>query len=203
MTTRIGIFGGTFDPIHYGHLAIAEEARVLLGFDRVLFVPAAQQPLKRNGHMATPAQRLEMARLACAGNPAFVVSPIEIERQGPSYTVDTLKALRAAGPDELHFILGADAAAELHRWHAAREIVVLAWIVAVERPGFKLDIAALERKLPGIGERLTLLEGPQMDIASSVLRQRSAAGQPVRYQLPDAVAEYIVEHRLYRKTTDH
>src|SRR5262245_33264429 len=101
MTTRIGIFGGTFDPIHYGHLAIAEEARVLLQFERVLFVPAAQQPLKRNGHLATPPQRLEMARLACAGNPAFEVSPIEIERQGPSYTVDTLKALRAAGSSEL------------------------------------------------------------------------------------------------------
>jgi nicotinate (nicotinamide) nucleotide adenylyltransferase len=120
MTTHTGILGGTFDPIHYGHLAIAEEARVLLGFERVLFVPAAQQPLKRNGHLATPAQRLEMARLACAGNPAFAVSPIEVERQGPSYTVDTLKALREADLGELHFILGADAAAELHRWHTMR-----------------------------------------------------------------------------------
>lgn len=202
MTMRIGIFGGTFDPIHYGHLAIAEEARALLQFDRVLFVPAAQQPLKRHGHVATPRQRLEMAQLACAGNPAFAVSPIEIERQGPSYTIDTLKALGAAGSGELHFILGADAVAELHRWHAAREIVALARIVAVGRPGFKLDIAALDRKLPGIGERLTLLAGPQINISSSILRQRIATSRPIRYQVPDAVAEYIAEHRLYQAMND-
>ncbi len=202
MTARIGILGGTFDPIHYGHLAIAEEARVLLQFDRVLFVPAAQQPLKRKGHVATPAQRLEMARLACAGNPAFAVSPIEIERQGPSYTVETLKALRGTGLGELHFILGADAAAELHRWHTAREIVALAWIVVVGRPGFRLDIAALDRKLPGLVQRLTLLEGPELEISSSALRQRVAAGRPIRYQTPDAVIDYIAMHGLYQPTTD-
>ncbi len=134
MTTRIGILGGTFDPIHYGHLAIAEEARVLLQFDRVLLVPAAQQPLKRGRHVATPTQRLEMARLACADNPYFDVSPIEVEREGPSYTVDTLRTLDAAGLGDLHFILGADAAAELYRWYAAPTIIELAQIVAVGRP---------------------------------------------------------------------
>jgi nicotinate-nucleotide adenylyltransferase len=201
MTTRIGILGGTFDPIHYGHLAIAEEARVLLQFDRVLFVPAAQQPFKHGGHVATPAQRLEMTRLACAGNPAFAVSPIEIERQGPSYTVDTLKALHKAGPGELHFILGTDAAVELHRWHAAHEIIALARIVAVGRPGVGLDRAVLDRGLPGLAQRLTLLEGPGLDISSSILRGRVAAGYPIRYQTPDLVVEYITAHGLYRPTT--
>jgi len=202
MTTRIGILGGTFDPIHYGHLAIAEEARVLLQFDRVLFVPAAQQPFKLGGHMATPAQRLEMTRLACASNPAFAISPIEIERQGPSYTIDTLKALHEADLGELHFILGTDAAVELHRWHAAREIMALARIVVVGRPGIRLDGAALDRKLPGLAQRLTLLEGPGLDISSSVLRERVAAGHPIRYQTPDAVVEYIAAHGLYRPTTE-
>src|SRR3954462_6151978 len=97
MTMRIGILGGTFDPIHFGHLVIAEEARAMLRFDRVLLIPAAQQPLKQHGHQATPAQRLAMTRLACEGNAAFEVAPLEVERRGPSYTVDTLKVLRDAG----------------------------------------------------------------------------------------------------------
>jgi nicotinate-nucleotide adenylyltransferase len=198
MTTRTGILGGTFDPIHYGHLAIAEEARVALGFGQVLLVPAARQPLKGGEHAATPAQRLEMARLACASNPAFAVSPIEIEREGLSYTVDTLRALRDAGLGELYFILGADAAAELHRWHSAREIAALARIVAVGRPGVALDVAALDRDLPGIAARLTILEGPGLEISSTDLRERVVAGRPIRYQTPDAVAEYIAAHGLYR-----
>ena len=198
MATRIGILGGTFDPIHYGHLAIAEEARVALRFDRVLFIPVARQPLKRGEHVAAPAQRLEMARLACAGNPAFEVSPMEIERRGPSYTIDTLAALRDTGLSELHFIVGFDAAADLHRWHAARAILALARIVAVGRPGFTLDATALDRDLPGLSERLTVLVGPSLDISSSALRRRVADGRPIRYQTPDAVVEYIAAHGLYQ-----
>lgn len=199
MTTRIGILGGTFDPIHYAHLAIAEEARAVLGFERVLFVPAAQQPFKGDEQVATPQQRLEMARLACASNPAFEVSPIEIERAGPSYTVATLRELRDAGLGELSFILGADAAVELYRWHAAREIVALARIVAVGRPGAALDVAALDRNLPGLGARLTVLEGPRLEISSTDLRRRVAEGRPIRYQTPDSVAEYIATHGLYQR----
>jgi nicotinate-nucleotide adenylyltransferase len=199
MKPRIGILGGTFDPLHYGHLAIAEEARVALRFERVLFVPAAQQPLKHGGHVATPAQRLAMTRLACAGNAAFEVSPIEIERQGPSYTIDTLRTLHTAGLGEPHLILGTDAVADLHRWHAAEQIVALARIVAVARPGFELDIVALTRDLPGLGGRLTLLEGPRLDISSSALRRRIAEGRAIRYQTPDAVVEYIAAQRLYQE----
>ena len=199
MGTQIGILGGTFDPIHYGHLAIAEEARAMLRLDRVLFIPAAQQPLKQGGHVATPAQRLAMAQLACAGNAGFEVSPIEVERRGPSYTVDTLDALRDAGLGELHFILGADALAEIGRWHAAEQIVELARIVAVARPGFALDAAALARDLPRLPARLTLLEGPRLDISSRELRRRVAEGRPIRYQTPDAVVEYIGANGLYRR----
>jgi len=202
MIGRIGILGGTFDPIHYGHLAIAEEARVALGLDRVLFVPAARQPFKRDAHAAKPQQRLEMVRLACAGNAAFETSPIEIERAGPSYTVNTLETLSASELGELHFIMGADAAAELYRWHAAERIVVLARIVVVGRPNYILDSQALVRRLPGLEARLSLLEGPSLEISSSELRRRVAAGRPIRYQTPDAVAEYIAAHRLYR-TEDH
>jgi nicotinate-nucleotide adenylyltransferase len=201
MSTRIGILGGTFDPIHYGHLAIAEEARVALEFSQVLLVPAARQPLKGGEHAATPSQRFEMARLACAPNSAFIVSSIEIERTGPSYTVDTLRALHDAGMSDLYFILGADAATELHRWHAAREIIGLARIAAVGRPGAALDIAALDHNLPGLAARLILLEGPGLEISSTDLRARLATGRPIRYQTPDAVVEYIASQGLYRTGT--
>ena len=199
MTTRIGILGGTFDPIHNGHLAIAEEARVALGFDRVIFVPAARQPLKRGEHSAEPQQRLEMVRLACLGNSAFEVSPIEIERAGPSYTVDTLEALHANRSSDLHFIVGADAAADLYRWRAAGRIVALARLVVVGRPGFALDRTALGHHLPGLEARLTLLEGPGLDISSSELRRRLAAGRPIRYLTPEPVVEYIARYGLYQQ----
>ena len=198
MTARIGVLGGTFDPIHNGHLAIAEEARAALGFDQVLFVPAARQPLKRGEHCAEPHQRLEMARLACLGNSAFEVSPIEIERAGPSYTVDTLEALRSIGSSDLHFIVGADAAADLYRWRAAGRIVALARIVVIGRPGFALDRAALGQHLPKLEARLTLLEGPGLDISSSELRHRIASGRPIRYLTPEPVVEYIARHGLYQ-----
>ncbi len=198
MITRMGILGGTFDPIHYGHLAIAEEARAVLRLDRVLFIPAAQQPLKRGSHVATPEQRFEMVRLACASNDAFEVSRIELDRPGPSYTVDTLEALHRAGLGELYFILGGDALAELPRWYAAPRILELARIVAVARPDFPLDHQALAQDLPLLRERLIVLDGPRLAISSSDLRRRVAAGRPIRYQTPDEVIAYIAAHGLYR-----
>jgi nicotinate-nucleotide adenylyltransferase len=198
MSSRIGVLGGTFDPIHHGHLALAEEARVALRLDTVLLVPAGQQPLKHGAHVASPHQRLEMAGLACENNPALAVSPVEVERPGPSYTVTTLEHLQAETGGELHFILGADALADLHRWREADRVVELARLIAVGRPGYVADLAALEARLPGVVGRVTLLEGPRLDISSSELRRRIAGGRPVRYLLPDAVIAYIEEHRLYR-----
>jgi nicotinate-nucleotide adenylyltransferase len=198
MSGRIGILGGTFDPIHYGHLAIAEEARAALDLDRVMFIPAARQPLKPAGHGATPSQRLDMVRLACGSNAAFEVSTIELDRSGPSYTVATLETLHAAGLGDLYFILGADALADLPRWYAAPRVIQLSWVVAVGRPGAPTDSSIVERALPQLAHRLTLLEGPQLDISSTTLRRRIAMGRPIRYQTPDLVVDDIATHKLYQ-----
>jgi nicotinate-nucleotide adenylyltransferase len=198
MTARIGILGGTFDPIHYGHLAIAEEARRVLRLDRVLFVPAAQQPLKRGTQIAKPEQRFAMTQLACAPNSAFEVSRIELDRPGPSFTLTTLEALLAAQVGELHFILGEDALADLTRWYSAARVVELAQIIAVGRPGSAPNMERIFQALPVLRERLTVLPGPALDISSTALRRRVAANQPIRYQTPDAVVDYIDKHGLYR-----
>jgi nicotinate-nucleotide adenylyltransferase len=198
MTARIGILGGTFDPIHNGHLAIAEEARLASQLDRVLFVPASQQPLKRGTHVATPEQRLAMTKLACATNRAFEVSRIELDRPGPSFTLTTLETLQSTQIGELHFILGEDALADLTRWYGAARVIELARIIAVGRPGSTLDLTRVFQALPALPNRLTVLPGPALDISSTALRRRVAANQPIRYQTPDAVVEYIDQHDLYR-----
>ena len=197
---RIGILGGTFDPVHYGHLVIAEEARWFLNLVRVYLVPAAQQPLKRDGHTASPQQRLKMVQLACVANPAFVPSDIELQRSPPSFTVDTLTEFltRLGSETELWFILGGDALVDLPRWHNASQIVNLAHLAAVMRPGTSVDLTSLDAVLPGLAARVVLIEGSHLNISSSALRARIAAGQPVRYQLPDSVLDYIVNQQLYQ-----
>jgi nicotinate-nucleotide adenylyltransferase len=199
-TQRIGILGGTFDPLHYGHLAIAEEAAWFLRLSHVYMVPAARQPLKHAPQRANGQQRLEMVRLACADNPLLVPSDIEIRRPPPSYTVETLRLMRAdAGPDaDLWFILGADALMQFHHWHAAAEIISLARLAAIARPGANIDLHALDTTLPGLSVRTAVLEGPHLDISSSEMRERFAVGRPVRYQMPDVVLDYIDTHGLYR-----
>lgn len=197
---RIGILGGTFDPIHYGHLVIAEEARWGLHLDRVYFVPAAEQPFKSGHHCASAQQRLEMVRLACHGNPAFIPSDVELQRQPPSFTVDTLRTFHSmVASAQLWFILGGDALNSLPQWRAAHEIIRLARLAAVGRPGVAPDLSRLDAALPGLASRTDPLIGPLLDISSTALRQRIAAGQPVRYQMPDAVLEYIVAQQLYQE----
>ncbi len=194
----IGILGGTFDPIHYGHLAVAEEVRVALHLDRVIIIPAGEQPLKIGRCTALPEHRLAMARLACAGNPFFEVSSIEIDRPGPSYTLVTLQLLHDQGLDNLYLILGADALADLPRWRETPRILTLARIVVVSRPGTVIDLPALSQIFPALPERLITIEGPRLDISSTDLRQRVAQGRPIRYQTPDPVVAYIETHGLYR-----
>lgn len=200
MAERVGIYGGTFDPIHVGHLAIAEEARWALELDRLYLVPAAQQPLKADRHAASPDQRLAMARLACDSNPALIVSDLELRRPPPSYTVDTLLAFqKLLGADvELFFILGADAVADLPRWRRAADLIRLAHLAIIGRPGYSVDLTALEAALPGLGDRIRLIDGLRLDISSSDLRARLATGRPVRYQIPDSVIAYIQQYRLYQ-----
>ncbi len=197
-TGRTGVLGGSFDPIHYGHLAVAEEVRVVLQLNRVLIIPAGEQPLKPGGNVAEPVHRLAMARLACVGNPFFEVSSIEIDRPGPSYTYVTLQLLYDQGLDDLYLILGADSVADLPRWREVRRILELAHIVGVSRPGVSFDLAYLSQIVPGLMERLIVIDGPRLDISSTDLRRRVAQGRPIRYQTPDAVVAYIETHGLYR-----
>jgi len=200
--SRIGVLGGTFDPIHYGHLAAAEEARVALDLERVLFVPARVSPLKQDRPLTAAHHRLTMTRLATAANPAFQISTVDLEREGPSYTVDTLALLQAElGPAaELYFIVGLDSLAELPQWHDPARLIRLCHIVAVSRPPHECDLAALEWALPGVTERVIFLHIPLLDSASSDLRQRVREGRPIRYYVPPAVAEYIHTHKLYSST---
>ncbi len=197
--SKLGIIGGTFDPPHYAHLAIAEEARVRLGLAQVLFAPAFGNPLKKGRQSATPEHRLRMVELAIADNPHFAVTTLDMQ-PGPSYTVHLLERLTVAYPNaELYFIIGYDALRRLADWYQAAEVLEMAYMVASPRPGNKLDIDALAARLPAARDRVLLLEsGPLLDISATALRERVAAGLPIRYQTPDAVIEYIMQQHLYR-----
>jgi nicotinate-nucleotide adenylyltransferase len=198
---KIGILGGTFNPIHIGHLIIAQDAMEQLGLDCVKFIPSAMPPHKKYEGNATAAQRLAMVRLAIRGNARFEVDDIEIRRGGTSYSVDTLAGLRRRNPRAtFYFIIGADSLRELHRWREVGRLVRLCTFVTVVRPGFeprrvvdpKLD-AATRRRL-----RQHVLRGHACDIASRDIRTRVARGEPIRYLVPDAVLQYIRRHKLYR-----
>ena len=200
---RIGVLGGTFDPVHYAHLAIAEEVYCALKLTRVVFVPAGQPPHK-SGEQVTPVeQRVRMLELAIASNPHFSLSLVDVRRAGPSYTVDTLRLLHQEWGEHtrLYFIIGGDSLRDLPTWHDPLGVLAQATLVALLRPGYDGMQQAgneLSKRLPGIQEHLITLEGPRMDISSTELRQRVAEGRPIRYQTPDTVEEYILRHDLYR-----
>lgn len=191
---RLGIFGGTFDPPHTGHLALAECAREQLGLDRVLFVPAARPPHKRGAKRSSAAHRVAMTRAAVRGNPAFAVSTIETRRRGPSWTVDTVRALAAehAG-EELWLLMGADSYAAFGTWREPAEIARHARLAVALRPGTR----APKRPRGVARDRVTFLENPELEISSSAVRERARAGRSVRYLVPDAVARHIARHGLY------
>lgn len=198
MRQRVALLGGTFDPIHIGHLALAADVQHQLRLDRVVFVPAAQQPFKLGRSVASARDRLRMVQLAIADDPLFDVSAIEIERGGISYSVDTVMAFRSLLPAaELFFIVGADAAADLARWHRAEELVRHARLVIVDRPGVAFDLQQLYAALPPARGRTCHVPGPAFDIASSEIRRRLRVGLPVRYHLPTAVYRYIQSQGLY------
>jgi nicotinate-nucleotide adenylyltransferase len=199
VTRRLAVFGGTFDPVHHGHLIAAEEARHALALDQVLFVPAAVPPHKLGASMAHAEHRVAMLALALAGNPAFALSRMDLDRPGPHFTVDMLRLLAAElGPDvELFFLMGADSLVDLPTWRDPAGIMAQARLVVVDRPGYLPDLAALEARLPGLGAGLTVVHMPLVGIAASDIERRVRAGRPIRYQVPEAVAAYIAEHRLY------
>lgn len=185
----VGLFGGSFDPIHHGHLIVASAVAEALGLDQLRFMPASEQPLKAGEHHSPAGDRAAMVELAIAGTPGFALERAELERPGPSYTVDTLRILRAREPDtQFVVLLGADAAAELHRWREPDALVRLARIAVMTRPGAAAVAGpAIWRVVPV----------PAIEISATAVRERVRAGRPVRYWVPDPVADYIAMHRLY------
>jgi nicotinate-nucleotide adenylyltransferase len=187
---RLGIFGGTFDPIHLGHLRAAETAREAVGLDQVAFMPAARSPYK--GAPVSPAlDRYAMVALATAGHDAFVAADLELQRDAPSYTVDTVRALRQARPEDVLFlIVGSDAVAELPGWRESARILAECTVVAVTRPGDPAPAQA--------GSDVMWVEGPSLPVSATDVRARVRDGRSIRFLVPDAVADYIAKRGLYR-----
>ena len=197
----IGVLGGTFDPVHNGHLIVAEEARVRLSLAEVIFVPAGQPWLKANKPVLAAAHRVQMVRLAIAGKSYFRLSAVEVERPGPSYTVDTITELQGqlGAGNELFFIIGPDALSQLPAWKEPARLIRICRLVAVPRPGCPLpDVDSLEKAVPGLSRRLILLDKPEVDIDATDIRSRAARGLPISHLVPEPVDEYIKENKLYR-----
>lgn len=197
---RLGLLGGTFDPPHYGHLIAAQESQWRLNLDRVLFLPASRNPLKRDEPTSAAEHRIRMVELAISGAETFELSREDLERPAPSYTVDLLRLLgqQHGASVELFFLAGADLLPELPSWHRPAEVLALATLVVVTRPGWpEPDLAALERDFPSARDRACVLSTPGVGISSSEIRERVRLGQPVRYLTPPAVADYIRTRGLY------
>jgi nicotinate-nucleotide adenylyltransferase len=218
LSQRLGILGGTFNPIHYGHLAAAEEVRDRLKLDRILFIPSYLPPHKFEEEVPSAVQRLEMVRLAITGNPFFEPSEIEIDRGGRSYTVDTIEALRQVFPGtELFFITGLDSFLEIQTWHQWERLLTLCNFVVISRPGYhfgdlakinfmesaarelaRLDQGGLQRAMVrSVAFTIYLEMIPLFDISSTDIRNRVKAGISIKYLLPDAIETYIITNKLY------
>ena len=197
---KVGILGGTFDPVHNGHLTVAEQVKSQLKMDEVIFIPAGQPWLKQDRLISPAEHRLDMLRLAVAGKPYFSISTIELDRPGNTYTIDTIDRLLAeSGPEgELYFIIGWDKLAELHLWKDATGLLEKCCLVAVPRPGYALpDLRELEAAVPGATRRVVLLDSPLVDISASEIRQRVRQGLSISNLVPEAVALYIRRQALY------
>lgn len=190
---RIGVFGGTFDPVHIGHLVVAERVRQDQVLDKILFVPCAIPPHKLDEEISTDRHRLEMLRLAVGGNPGFEVSDIELKRGGVSYTVDTLRELHERSPHaELFLLVGADNIREFHTWREPLRIAALATILVLTRPGY---VPSFDRDMPR--DRIEVCEVPEIGVSATEIRRRICDGRGCRYLVPDAVIGYIADHGLY------
>jgi nicotinate-nucleotide adenylyltransferase len=198
------VIGGTFDPIHLGHLIVAQETCARLDLCRVVFVPAGQPPHKMACAITPAEQRIEMVQLAIAGDDRFGLSRVDVDRAGPCYTVDTIGLLQQAwdGEAEIYFAIGSDSLADLPAWYQPQRLLDLCTIVAVERPGYPPDLDRLERLLPGAASRIAFLRAPTLDISATEIRERVQSGRPIRYLVPDSVVQYIHAHRLYRPSAE-
>lgn len=198
---RLGLLGGTFDPIHCGHLVAAAEAHHQLDLERVLFVPTGSPPHKPDSSVSLVEHRVRMVELALADHPHFELSRADVDRPGPSYTVKTLELLRrewGPGPT-LFFIEGADSLADLLTWYQPQRLLELCQLAVVERPGVELDLEELDRRLPGLAAKVHWVQMPCLEISSSDLRARVRAGRSISCLVPPPVEAYIREHDLYRK----
>ena len=205
---RVGVFGGTFDPIHLGHLAVARSIQATLELDKVVFVPAGQPWMKAGTPVSPVKDRVEMVRLAVARHKTFELSTIEADRPGPSYAVDTMDALRrqSGSRSALFFLLGSDALMDIAKWKDPQRLIQLCQLVAFARPGCRLlRMEALEAAVPGVSKRVILVDVPQVDIRATDIRCRVAEGRSIQRLVPRAVERYILEHGLYgaalRRTT--
>jgi nicotinate-nucleotide adenylyltransferase len=197
----VGILGGTFDPIHIGHLAAAEEVRERLGLERVIFVPAGMPPHKRDAVVMPAEHRLAMVKAAIEGNAALDVSRVEIDRTGPSYTIDTVETLRgdARGDEPITVILSAESFRGLPSWHEPERLLGMSRIAIVPRGGLAAPGKGwIEEHFPGVQARIVALEAPRLRLSATEIRARVAAGRSIRYLVPDAVIRYIEDHGLYR-----
>ncbi|HQE91821.1 MAG TPA: nicotinate-nucleotide adenylyltransferase [Anaerolineae bacterium] len=200
--SRIGILGGSFDPPHYGHLALAETARVQLHLDGVLFVPAGEPPHKRNRPLSSAEDRAAMTAAAIADNPAFMLSRVDLDRPGPHYTVDMLTLLRAQYPDidACFLLLGEDSLHDLPLWYNPQGILELAYLAVMPRLSQRVDLAELTAALPFVATKLVWLDVPLVNLAATDLRRRVSEGLPLRYLVPPSVEAYIHEHNLYQRS---
>ena len=197
---NIGVLGGTFDPIHNGHLIVAEETKVRLNLAEILFVPAGLPWLRMNTPISAAEHRVQMVRLAIGDKPYCKLSTMEIERAGPSYTVDTIAELRGqlGAGSELFFILGWDCLAELPKWREPERLVKMCYLVAVPRVGYSVPaLKSMEAVIPGLASRVILLDAPKVDITASVIRDRVAQGLSISHLVPEPVDKYIREQGLY------
>jgi nicotinate-nucleotide adenylyltransferase len=197
---QIGILGGTFDPIHFGHLIVAEEVRIRLELEKIIFIPAGQPWLKAAINISPVKHRVEMVQLAINSNPYFQLSTLEADRPGPSYTIDTLTVLHQEFGEEvkIFFLLGIDILPELLQWKDPQHLIQMCHLVALTRPGCSSpDLSSLERAISGISSRITLLEVPEIGISSTRIRNRVAQGISILYLVPEAVERYILEKGLY------
>lgn len=196
---RLGVMGGTFDPVHNGHLVAASEVADLFDLDEVVFVPTGQ-PWQKERHVTAAEDRYLMTVIATASNPRFSVSRVDIDRGGPTYTNDTLRDLAALNPDsDLYFITGADALASILTWQGWEEVFGLAKFIGVSRPGYELSDSHIKEAFGRLADdAITLVEVPALAISSTDCRTRAARGRPIWYLVPDGVVQYVTKRRLYR-----
>ena len=200
MPDRIGLFGGTFDPPHLGHLILASEAQAQLELTRLLWVLTPEPPHKQEQVITAIEHRLAMVKLAIQDNPSFELSRLELDRPGPHYTLDTVQLIAQQNPAaEIVPIIGGDSLRDLPTWHEPKELLYAChWVGVMRRPSDSADLEALERELPGIRSKVHYVDAPLLEIASREIRSRIARGKTVRYYLPQPVYEYIEEHHLYK-----